>query len=47
MVGAKRSDKEPVRSRAAVEVSDIIVTCVDGIPAGGDEFGADSRGLNV
>lgn len=34
MVGANRSESEPVKSRAMVEVSAIIVTCVEGSPAG-------------
>ena len=37
-VGAKRSESVPVRSRATVEVRAIIETCVEGRPAGGEEY---------
>ena len=36
-VGAKRSESVPVRRRARVEVKAMIVICVDGRPAGGEE----------
>lgn len=45
--GAKKSDKEPVRSRAMVEVSAIVVTWVDGSPAGGGVWGGYERGVRV
>lgn len=38
--GAKKSDRDPVRSRAIVEVNAIVLTCVDGRPAGGAASGA-------
>jgi hypothetical protein len=34
--GAKKSEREPVRRRAIVEVRAIVVTCVEGEPAGGE-----------
>jgi hypothetical protein len=34
--GAKKSDSEPVRRRARVEVRAMVVTWVEGDPAGGD-----------
>lgn len=33
--GANMSDNEPVRRRAMVDVSAMVVTCVEGRPAGG------------
>ena len=36
--GAKRSESEPVRSRARVEVSAMVLTWVDGRPAGDEAF---------
>lgn len=38
-VGAKRSEREPVRRRAMVEVRAMVDTCVEGRPAGGDVLG--------
>lgn len=37
--GAKKSERDPVRSRAMVEVKAIVVTWVDGRPAGGGARG--------
>lgn len=37
--GAKRSEREPVRRRAMVEVNATVVTWVDGRPAGGGASG--------
>jgi hypothetical protein len=34
--GAKKSEREPVRRRAMVEVRATVVTCVEGDPAGGE-----------
>lgn len=34
--GAKKSESEPVRRRAMVEVRAMVVTWVEGDPAGGD-----------
>ena len=34
--GAKKSEREPVSRRAMVEVNAMVVTCVEGDPAGGD-----------
>lgn len=34
--GAKKSDREPVRRRAIVEVKATVVTWVEGRPAGGE-----------
>jgi hypothetical protein len=34
--GAKKSEREPVRRRAMVEVRAMVVTWVEGDPAGGD-----------
>ena len=45
--GAKRSESEPVKSRAMVEVSAMVVTCVDGRPAGGAALGGFEMGVNV
>lgn len=45
--GAKRSEREPVRSRAMVEVSAMVVTWVDGRPAGGGELGGEDPGVRV
>lgn len=38
--GAKKSEREPVASRARVEVNATVVTCVDGRPAGGEALRA-------
>lgn len=45
--GAKRSEREPVRIRAMVEVSAIVVTWVDGRPAGGCAVGGYDAGVRV
>lgn len=37
--GAKKSDRDPVSSRAMVDVNATVVTCVDGRPAGGGACG--------
>ena len=46
-VGAKRSDMKPVRRRAMVEVRAIIVTWVEGRPAGGGVSGGVDGGVSV
>lgn len=46
-VGAKRSDTKPVRRRANVEVKAIIVTWVEGRPAGGGMSGEVDGGVRV
>jgi hypothetical protein len=38
-VGANKSDRDPVRRRAMVDVNAIVVTCVEGRPAGGGASG--------
>jgi hypothetical protein len=45
--GAKKSERDPVSSRAIVDVSAIVVTCVAGRPAGGGALGGYNSGVSV